>query len=752
MKRSIISLVLALACLSITLNAQLRGFNSEAFTSTSDMTCSIEDSVYLYLGTQGGLIQVNKSTFETQLFHIANSALSSNHIKALALDLDHTLWVGTSAGISSFDGSFWQSYYNDVTFTDLYSICVDTNGNVFVSGDLGNNYYCPSVVKYDGSSWSIYNSTNSDLPYVPVIDLAAGPNGEMWMLSFNYYEWYGPGGTSGYQLDMYLSSLIDGTLSVKDLQGNEPGLPGFGHIQHLEIDSEGTVWLLSKHYPSAVYKFCEGLWTSYLCPDLVEPDFYAHSMLIDDDDNLWLNTSTKLACLPPDLSSPTIYDLSGNSYYATKIHSIYDSRLILGSSDYVSGYHANRGYLSFDGTQFSEHSTAQNPIENVSDFNAYAVDTWGNLWIAPSSSQGLFKWDGSSWTQYTTANSSLTNNNVNSIYADTNGMIWIGTLGHLTRIVGNTWTVYDCEGYGLWNPKQIVRSSNNRLYVMDNSSIFCWNIIDETGQVYLSTDNGLLPSSLTRDLIMGSDNYLWVATGSGLVRARGNNVSFFNTSNTAFSSSDFRALCRDGADIWVATYDGELARITDQFEMHDLSGFADHPQQLMDMAIDNEHRIWITTRYGPLYQYADGVLSTADTAGSALKSSTYCRVLSVADGTKWIYVYPKCIMSFSGEIVENDDPAASPIPQAKLNNYPNPFSEGTTLSFYSETKEPLTLKIYNIKGQEVFSISITATATDETSWYWNGLNLHGKRVATGIYLARIEGRNFRAQRRMIMIK
>jgi len=109
-------------------------------------------------------------------------------------------------------------------------------------------------------------------------------------------------------------------------------------------------------------------------------------------------------------------------------------------------------------------------------------------------------------------------------------------------------------------------------------------------------------------------------------------------------------------------------------------------------------------------------------------------------------------VSFSGEVVENDDPAASPMPQAKLKNYPNPFSEGTTLSFYSETKEPLTLKIYNIKGQEVFGISINATATDETSWHWNGLDLHGKRVATGIYLARIEGRNFRAQRRMIMIK
>lgn len=753
MKRLCITLVLALACLSITLNAQLRDFGSEAFTSTSDLTCSIEDHSYLYLGTVGGLLQVDKATLQTQLFHIVNSALSSNHIKALAFDLDHNLWIGTTAGICSFDGNSWQSYHNEFAVKDVNSICADTNGNVFASVDLKTDYYCPSVVKYDGSSWSVYNMTNSDLPRVPIIDLAAGPNGEMWMLSFFYYEWEGPGDTGGYVFDMYLSSLIDGTLSVQDLQGDEPGLPGFEHIHHIDTDSEGAVWLLSTQYPSAVYKFSEGLWTSYPCVDLVEPGFYAQSLFIDADDNLWLNTHTKLACLPPDLSSATVHELSGNPPYATQIHSIYDSRLILEATDYASGYTANRGYLSFDGSQFSEHSTAQNPFENIWDFQAYAVDTWGNLWISPGTNLGLFKWDGSSWTNYTTANSSLNSNYINSIYADTNGMIWLGTIGHLTRVVGNTWTVYDCEGYGLWNPKQIIRSSNNRLYVIDNSSIFCWDIVNETGHVYLSTANGLLPSSAIRDIIMGPNSRLWVATASGLVHAQANNVSFYNTSNTAFSTPDFRALCRDGNDIWAATYEGELARIVaDQFEMHDLSGFADHPQQLMDMAIDNEHKLWITTAYGPLFSYADGVLNCTDTPGYALSSSRYSNILCADDGTKWIKVYPGCIINFSGEIVENDDPMASPISQVKLTSYPNPFTEGTTLSFHSETKEALKLKIYNIKGQEVYSTSINASATDETSWYWNGLDLHGKRVATGIYLARIEGRNFQAQRRMIMIK
>lgn len=56
-----------------------------------------------------------------------------------------------------------------------------------------------------------------------------------------------------------------------------------------------------------------------------------------------------------------------------------------------------------------------------------AIDGSGNKWIGTGS--GLIKYDGLTWTNYTTSNSGLPHNVVTSVAIDGSGNKWIGTNG-----------------------------------------------------------------------------------------------------------------------------------------------------------------------------------------------------------------------------------------------------------------------------------------------------------------------------------
>ncbi|MCP4726238.1 MAG: T9SS type A sorting domain-containing protein, partial [bacterium] len=85
-------------------------------------------------------------------------------------------------------------------------------------------------------------------------------------------------------------------------------------------------------------------------------------------------------------------------------------------------------------------------------------------------------------------------------------------------------------------------------------------------------------------------------------------------------------------------------------------------------------------------------------------------------------------------------------------NYPNPFNPVTRIRFQLPMASHVTLKIYNILGQEV----ATLVNRDMTAGFkyirWNGTNNFGKRVASGVYIYRIEAGNFKMSKKMTLIK
>lgn len=98
------------------------------------------------------------------------------------------------------------------------------------------------------------------------------------------------------------------------------------------------------------------------------------------------------------------------------------------------------------------------------------------------------------------------------------------------------------------------------------------------------------------------------------------------------------------------------------------------------------------------------------------------------------------------------DHAMLPKAYALYQNYPNPFNPLTSIKFALPKMAYVTLKIYNVLGQEVRTL---ANGNKPAGYYdivWDGLDNTGKQTASGIYLYRLHTDDFIKSRKMILIK
>jgi len=86
-------------------------------------------------------------------------------------------------------------------------------------------------------------------------------------------------------------------------------------------------------------------------------------------------------------------------------------------------------------------------------------------------------------------------------------------------------------------------------------------------------------------------------------------------------------------------------------------------------------------------------------------------------------------------------------------NYPNPFNPETTISFSVEHSSLfVTLEIFNVKGQKVKTLINQELSAGKHSIIWDGSDEIGTKVTSGIYLYKLETRNYSAIKKMIMMK
>ena len=85
-------------------------------------------------------------------------------------------------------------------------------------------------------------------------------------------------------------------------------------------------------------------------------------------------------------------------------------------------------------------------------------------------------------------------------------------------------------------------------------------------------------------------------------------------------------------------------------------------------------------------------------------------------------------------------------------NNPNPFNGETRLSFETEESQYLSLKVYNILGQEVTTLAEGIFSPGTYYAYWGGANAEGMPQSSGVYFAKLRTDNASQIIKLIFLK
>lgn len=122
--------------------------------------------------------------------------------------------------------------------------------------------------------------------------------------------------------------------------------------------------------------------------------------------------------------------------------------------------------------------------------------------------------------------------------------------------------------------------------------------------------------------------------------------------------------------------------------------------------------------------------------------------------TAQYYTWPEYTLWNLSVLSDISDPNAGPLSTAFAldQNFPNPFNPVTTIRYSLKQSGSVTLKIYDLHGQEVRSLVSEIQSIGLHSVVWDGYNNVSQPVASGIYIYRIEAGNFTNTRKMILMR
>ncbi len=114
-----------------------------------------------------------------------------------------------------------------------------------------------------------------------------------------------------------------------------------------------------------------------------------------------------------------------------------------------------------------------------------------------------------------------------------------------------------------------------------------------------------------------------------------------------------------------------------------------------------------------------------------------------------IFVY-----QFSTPTDVADEPETDVLPSSfsLSQNYPNPFNNATVISFTNTTRQQLTLRVFNVLGQEVASLHDADTPAGDYRFSWDGLDNRKRPQASGVYFAELQSEEGSRRIKMVLIK
>lgn len=211
--------------------------------------------------------------------------------------------------------------------------------------------------------------------------------------------------------------------------GPSSGIPD-GWIYSMAVNEYGDIWIGTNggvgHFVQSIdAPHFTGTWTSYTTDNGL-PDDHITTIAVDQNGIVWVGTS-QAGLASFDGSNWTADPIFGNNIYRiTSIAVDHNNNLWVASWD---------GLFKYDGSTWTHYDTSNGLPSNV--LTCVAAGTNNDVWVG-SASDGASLYNGKSWTTFDTQNSGIVYNSINAITVDTYGNVWFATPGGVSAYVYNS--------------------------------------------------------------------------------------------------------------------------------------------------------------------------------------------------------------------------------------------------------------------------------------------------------------------------
>jgi ligand-binding sensor domain-containing protein len=488
--------------------------------------------------------------------------LSQNSVYSIFQDKDDFLWIGTWDGLNKFDA------YSFTIFSKKHGLTNETIRTLFQDGDL------------------LWVGTENGLN---TINLNTG------------------------EFRNYYSDPSDSTSLTNSL------------INHIFVDHLNRLWICTASGLSQ-YHYETDDFTQIFSRDYGDPmrSNNFNMMGQDFENNFWIATNYGLVHYEPATNIVTRYfrkpddPLSLPSNQINAVITDENGRVWIGTSRGLAYYlPETRQFITVDLLQDKNRTNHQPEITTL------AWESKSGLW-AGTNGEGLFYIDSTAKTINCFTHSpnrpyTISDNRVQHIYIDKQGIIWVGTYNGLNKIDRNA-------------PRfKLYRNEPGQENSIRNNSVWCFLEISPD-QIWIGTDGGITifnPIEFTFDFIVNtpgqsnslSDNQIRCiykdSAGLIWIGTRNRGVNVYDPSTGSFThfvhrnkdvttiSDNFIYKITGTADgtIWIGTQSGlnRFDRTTNSFFSYEHDPTDDHSlpdNRIYSLFVDPDDRLWISTANG----------------------------------------------------------------------------------------------------------------------------------------------------------
>ncbi len=553
------------------------------------------------------------SAIEKQYFFLqVNSAkgLVNNQITCIYKDSRGFVWIGTTAGLSRFDGESYVNYKHNSSdpksIIDNYIVSIqeDAKHNLWIETrssyivyDVNKERFDKDITSYLGikgqsiniqqvyfdsyknlwlkeSDQNFFKKKNQDTKDYNLA-IKGNVTKDHSVVSFfhsqgNYYYLFSNGLIQCFDDKNYQLVFEDNYLSNK--MGND------SLNTQLFVDAEKDMWFFGNNQGLYHYKNRLKKWEKYSDDEgkIRLSSKIINQVIQDDKSNIWIGTDHGGVDIINKFSNEvqTIYHQPDNdkSIAQNSITELYiDDKNIIWVGTFKNGvsyYHESIHKFP----HFRHLLSDPNSIP-YSDVNCFAEDKKGNLWIGTNGG-GLIYFDRKQ-NKYTTYkyipnnSNSISNNVVVSLYVDSKDILWIGTFtGGLNRFDGKRFKRFKEGGKpncipnnNIWS---ITEDDHNNLWIGTlGGGIVIYDSNTDSFKKLPNAGNINLPTQFVNQIYRLSDGNMFIATATGVVfyNVKEKRYKYHPTINKKepypISEKTVNAVFEDSRGLlWVATREG----------------------------------------------------------------------------------------------------------------------------------------------------------------------------------------------------